>query len=244
MSQDIPRDASHGSAFDAVAKSDDAQRGNVVSLPTTAELDSHPVAALFPLMDVASPEFEDLVADVREHGLRESIRLYEGKILDGRNRYRACRHAGVEPRFEEWSGDSPVLHVLTANFRQRSLTDDQKAMFFVCAWEKYQEEVSLPVGYKRPHWHNVMLSAASRMATLQHGAEHVERTVRNRAAAGDSEAMCIIRQIERRAWRELCDFSRGGLSSPWIEFGFSALPARRHDLPEIPDPFGAIRGPL
>ncbi len=123
MSQDIPRDASHGSAFDVVARSDDAQRGNVVTL-RAAEFDTHPAAALFPLMDVASPEFEDLVADVREHGLRESIRLYEGKILDGRNRYRACRHAGVEPRFEEWSGDSPVLHVLTANFRQRSLTDD------------------------------------------------------------------------------------------------------------------------
>jgi len=52
----------------------------------------------------------------------------------------------------------------------------------------------------------------------------------------------LYRAIDRNS--ELCDFSRGGLSSPWIEFGFTALPARRHDLPEIPDPFGAIRGPL
>jgi ParB-like chromosome segregation protein Spo0J len=61
----------------------------------------HPAAALFPLMDVDGPEFGELVRDVQEHGLVQPIVLHEGKILDGRNRYRACQHAGVEPRFEE-----------------------------------------------------------------------------------------------------------------------------------------------
>src|SRR5690242_15540692 len=53
----------------------------------------HPAAALFPLMDVDGPEFGELVADVREHGLQQPIVLHEGKILDGRNRHRACQHA-------------------------------------------------------------------------------------------------------------------------------------------------------
>ena len=75
-----------------------------------AALDSHPAANLFPLLEVVSPEFGELMDDIREHGLLQPIVLCDGKILDGRNRYRACQHAGVEPRFVEWSGDSPTAH--------------------------------------------------------------------------------------------------------------------------------------
>ncbi len=95
--------------------------------PPPAELEFHPAAALFPLMPVDSPEFGELVDDIGEHGLLQPIILHEGGILDGRNRYRACQHAGVEPRFEEWRGESPTAYVLSLNLHRRHLTEDQKA---------------------------------------------------------------------------------------------------------------------
>ena len=47
----------------------------------------HELANLFPLMDES--QYSDLVADIKENGLVESIVLHEGKILDGRNRYKS-----------------------------------------------------------------------------------------------------------------------------------------------------------
>jgi ParB-like chromosome segregation protein Spo0J len=48
-------------------------------------------------------QFAALVDDIREHGLREPIVTIDGLILNGRNRYRACLAAGVEPLVTPWS---------------------------------------------------------------------------------------------------------------------------------------------
>jgi ParB-like chromosome segregation protein Spo0J len=58
-----------------------------------------------PAMD--PEDFESLVQDIRKVGLRRPIVIYEGKIVDGRRRLKACQLAGVEPRFEEWDGRNP-----------------------------------------------------------------------------------------------------------------------------------------
>jgi hypothetical protein len=87
----------------------------------------HPLANCFPLME--GEEFDALVADIREHGLRESIVLFEGEILDGRNRYRACIEAGVEPTCAApFSGNhaDAIDFVISANIHRRHLTPGQK----------------------------------------------------------------------------------------------------------------------
>ena len=53
------------------------------------DLPFHPVASLFPL--VTGPEYEALKADIAAHGRREPVWTWQGAIIDGRNRYRACR---------------------------------------------------------------------------------------------------------------------------------------------------------
>ena len=69
------------------------------------ELEFHPIANIFPLIDGA--ELDALVADVTTHGVREPIWLYEGQILDGRNRYRAANAAGKEWRTRTFEGTPP-----------------------------------------------------------------------------------------------------------------------------------------
>jgi N6-adenosine-specific RNA methylase IME4 len=89
--------------------------------------------AFHPLADVLGPvtegaEFDRLVADVAKHGLHNEITLYQGKILDGRNRYRWCLAAGVEPRFKQFTGDDPAAFVLSQNLARRHLGPSERAM--------------------------------------------------------------------------------------------------------------------
>src|SRR6266700_874756 len=92
----------------------------------SSSLAFHPLANLFPLL--YDDEFAELIADIKNHGLREPSWLYEDKVLDGRNRYRACRAAGVDPQFLHFSGthDEARAFVVSANLHRRHLSPKQK----------------------------------------------------------------------------------------------------------------------
>ena len=92
-----------------------------------SDLDFHPLANAFPCL--APEALEELASDIETHGQLEPIVLFEGQILDGRQRWLACRMAGIEPRVVEWQGDaSPVEWVISKNLRRRHLNDSQRAM--------------------------------------------------------------------------------------------------------------------
>lgn len=86
----------------------------------------HPISAMFPLL--TQPELKKLSDDIKEHGLKFPIILYEGKILDGRNRYRACKMAEVEPIFKEQKIADPVDFVVSTNLHRRHLSESQRAV--------------------------------------------------------------------------------------------------------------------
>ncbi|MGH7744527.1 MAG: hypothetical protein ACREQ5_06870 [Candidatus Dormibacteria bacterium] len=95
-----------------------------------SELQVHPLASIFPPMP--DDEFRELTADIKAHGLFDPIETYEGKILDGTIRYRACRAAGVQPRIRAWSnGDglnSAYQYVVSRNLYRRHLTAGQRVL--------------------------------------------------------------------------------------------------------------------
>jgi hypothetical protein len=93
---------------------------------TTNPFEFHPLANMFPLME--GKEFDALVADIKANGLREKITLYQGKVLDGRNRYRASVKAGVESQFEQFEGDeaAATAFVISKNICRRHLSAGRK----------------------------------------------------------------------------------------------------------------------
>ncbi len=83
--------------------------------------ETHEIADVFPMMN--DDEHGSLVRSMRDIGFDESkpVVLYEGKILDGRNRYRAAIEADVRPHFREWTGGNPWNFVRHENADRRHL---------------------------------------------------------------------------------------------------------------------------
>jgi site-specific DNA-methyltransferase (adenine-specific) len=94
----------------------------------------HKVAKLFPPM--SDEEFAAFKADVAANGLREPVWTYQGEVIDGRNRLRACKELGIEVPTRAWDGgdgspEALVTFVVGQNLNRRHLTTDQKATLAV-----------------------------------------------------------------------------------------------------------------
>jgi hypothetical protein len=89
-------------------------------------MELHELCTMFP--PATEPELADLAESIGESGLVRAITTYEGKILDGRNRYNACQIAEVTPRYEPYTGDDPLGFVLDVNRTWRNLKESQRAM--------------------------------------------------------------------------------------------------------------------
>ncbi len=88
----------------------------------------HPLAALFPPMQ--DDEFLALCESIRLHGQREPVLVWDGLILDGVHRTRACVRLGITPRTEAFEGDGAAAQamVLDLNLHRRHLSTSQRAM--------------------------------------------------------------------------------------------------------------------
>jgi hypothetical protein len=100
----------HGNGY-----ADDVSRGEDMTA-----LEPHPIASMFPAL--SDGELAELAEDIRKNGLIQPITLFEGMVLDGRNRLKACGMVGVAARFEVYLGDDAQAFCISRNLARRHLT--------------------------------------------------------------------------------------------------------------------------
>lgn len=111
---------------------------------------NHPIADVWPMMDEA--KIAELADDIRKNGQLVPVWLYEGKILDGRNRWAACKIAGIEPKTKEYTGDEPTGFAVSLNDRRRHMNKGSLAavaaelepFFAADAKRRYEQTVGRP----------------------------------------------------------------------------------------------------
>jgi ParB-like nuclease domain len=96
------------------------------------KIEIHEAANAFRLMN--DEELVRLALDISEHGLRDPITIGKlngsEKLVDGRNRLKACEMAGVEPQFEikEFASDDEIRAFIGSRSERRDVTAGQRAM--------------------------------------------------------------------------------------------------------------------
>jgi N6-adenosine-specific RNA methylase IME4 len=99
----------------------------------------HDFANAFPLLEGA--ERAEFDADIAKNGVRQKIDIWEGAILDGRNRYQAALACGLIDRdmvaedrptlfraFLPGLDGDPLAYVISQNLKRRHMDESQRAM--------------------------------------------------------------------------------------------------------------------
>lgn len=88
----------------------------------------HEVSMIFPMMEEA--EYQSLRDDIKKNGLLEPIWIdTDGKIIDGRNRHKACIETNEPIKFDTVNGNVNLLDfVISKNIHRRHLTTGQRSV--------------------------------------------------------------------------------------------------------------------
>lgn len=174
----------------------------------------HPLANIFPLID--GEAFDALKADIKAKGLREPIALYQKQILDGRNRFRACKAVRVRPKFETYRGKDPLGYVISLNVKRRHLDESQRAMagarVATLPWGVRKDRQQGPIGpsMTMPEAAKMMnvgtMSLKRARLVLDKGDKDIIAAVEAGDLAVDAAAEAIKLEIEER--REIAKLAR------------------------------------
>lgn len=164
-------------------------------------LSFHPYADLFPLIE--GEQFADLVADIKANDLREKIVVWDGAILDGRNRYRAALAADLIDdddgpdrtkyftRFVPAVDGDALAFVISKNLKRRHLDDSQRAMIAArLATMRQGERTDIPAE-PSANLPKVSQSDAAKKLSIS------ERALRHARAVQDRGEPELVRAVDR-----------------------------------------------
>jgi ParB-like chromosome segregation protein Spo0J len=170
-----------------------------------AERAVHPAALLFPQM--SDDEYTELVADIREHGLRQPIVVdASGQLLDGRHRSRACRELGIEPDVQLWEGNDPVALIMALNLKRRNLSPSQLAAVTVELLPVLEEEARSRsrAALKQNGSHSDVATSPPRTPKQANAAKSRERAAAITGASGrTTQDAKRIKQLDPEAFEEI-----------------------------------------
>lgn len=111
-----------------------------VSYDTAMKLELHPLALLFP--PLLEDKMDALTNDIFSHGQNHAVVLYEGKILDGVHRTKACRKNSMDVkcvRFEDLGYNGTASQFVLSENNQRRHVDKKTLAVIEASILNYDE---------------------------------------------------------------------------------------------------------
>jgi len=154
----------------------------------------HAYSLMFPELDERG--LNALAADIATNALMEPITVFEGKILDGKCRYLACKLADVEPTYREYVGDEPLQFVASRNLYRQHLNETQRA---IVAKEVYKKSKIGTVGRLTLDQVAAQMNVSKRQIQKTKCLDHASDTIKAMAKSGTVSLHRVSETVKQSA---------------------------------------------
>jgi len=173
-----------------------------MSATSIGNFEIHPAASLFPEMDAA--QLQSLASDIKKSGIKVPVVVFQGKVLDGRNRLRAAIMAGVGddliPRRSLPDDTDPYAAVYSLNCERLAYSPTQRAELVVKCMKESGDLERIRLEAEERRRANLKQSTDAMPDRFRQVAESVSPAVEQRtdtAAVVARRAQTSVRTAER-----------------------------------------------
>jgi len=148
-----------------------------------------------------------MVESIKNRGLRRKIRVYNGLVVDGKNRQRACVAAGLAPEYKEWEPPEGctdkkdierelAIYIDDENAKRRHLSATEKA--FLAVDRIKDDGFTIPEAAKEMEVSSRMVDMAKKIT--ENGSDEVIKAARKgQVFAPDAVAIADLPKLTQTA---------------------------------------------